>query len=189
MRTSVVATMGIAALLASFSGVARAWEEPDAAYARYHNAILTGNAGEMLRLTPAARRAEVAARRDIELRQQTASMPVAYALEQKVVGRDGQSARLFYSAPGEAFPVPRAGAQFGIVRLALEGGEWKVLDQSWAREKPAELAPARPRAEGGGRTRDMTRPARPTPPPVLRVARPACTYKAVMSDEEIERCR
>ena len=81
MRTSVVATMGIAALLASFSGAARAWEEPDAAYARYHNAILTGNAEEMLRLTPAARRAEVAARRDLELRQQTASMPVAYALD------------------------------------------------------------------------------------------------------------
>jgi hypothetical protein len=181
--------MGIAALLASFAGATRAWEEPEAVYAKYHHAIMTGNAEEMIRLTPAARRAEVAARKESELRQLTAALPVAYALEQKVVSRDGQNARLIYSASGEAFEVPRAGAQFGIVRLALELGEWRLIDQSWAREKPAELAPARAQASEGGRLRDMTRPNRPTTPPVLRVARPGCTYKGVMSDEEIERCR
>jgi hypothetical protein len=190
MKTSVAATMGLAALLASFAGAARAWEEPDAVFAKYHRAIMAGNAEEMIRLTPAARRAELAARKESELRRLTAALPAAYALEQKVVSRDGQSARLIYSAPGEAFEVPRAGAQFGIVRMALEGGEWRLVDQSWAREKPAELAPARSQASEGGRVRDMTRANhRPVPPPVLRVARPGCTYKGVMSDEEIARCR
>jgi hypothetical protein len=53
-----------------------------------------------------------AARKESELRRLTAALPGAYALEQKVVSRDGQSARLIHSAPGEAFEVPRAGAQF-----------------------------------------------------------------------------
>jgi len=186
---SSAAAMWIAALLASHAGAACAWEEPDAVFAKYHHAIMTGNAEEMIRLTPAARRAELAARKESELRRLTAALPVAYALEQKVVSRDGQNARLIYSAPGEAFQVPRAGAQFGIVRMALESGEWRLVDQSWAREKPAELAPARPQVSEGGRVRDMTRANRPVPPPVLRVARPGCAYKGVMSDEEIARCR
>jgi len=189
MKKSVAATMGIAALMATLGGAARAWEEPDAVYAKYHNAILTGNTDEMLRLTRAPRRAEIAARKDSELRTQAASMPVAFALEQKITSRDGQSARLFFSASGEAFPVPRAGAQYGVVRMALEQGEWRVVDHSWAREKPAELAPARPLAGDGGRVRDMTRPARPASAPVLKLARPDCAYKGAMSDEEIERCR
>jgi hypothetical protein len=189
MKYCMAASMGIAALLAMLSGAASAWEEPDAVYAKYHRAILAGNADEMIRLTPAARPAEVAAHKETELRHQAAALPFAYALEQKLTSRDGQRARLFYSASGESFPVPRAGAQFGIVRMALEQGEWRVLDQSWAREKPAELAPPRPQVSDGGRARDMTRPSRPTPPPVLRVARPDRAYKGAMSDEEIERCR
>jgi hypothetical protein len=184
--------LGVAASLALLSGAARAWEEPDSVYSKYHHAVMTGNAEEMLRLTVSARRAELAQRKDIELRQQHASMPVAYALERKTVSRDGQSARLYFSAAGEAFPTPKSGAQYGIVRLVLEGGEWRLADQSWAREKPAEIAPARAQAGEGGRVRDMTHPrpgqGRPSAP-LLRIARPDCSYKPVMSDEEIERCR
>lgn len=192
MKAFLAGTMGIAALLAGLSGGALAWEEPDSVYAKFHNAVMTGNAEEMLRLTTGARRAELAGRKDLELRQTHASLPAAYALERKTVSRDGQSARLYFSAAGEAFPTPKAGAQYGIVRMALEGGEWKLLDQSWAREKPAEIAPARAQVPEGGRMRDMTRPAAPAAaakPPLLRIARPDCRYQPVMSDEEIERCR
>lgn len=191
MDTFLAKTLAVAALLAA-SPVALAWEEPDAVYAKYHNAIMTGDSDEMLRLTAGARRADIAGRKDAELRAIHASMPAAFALERKTVSRDGQTAKLYLSASGEAFPMPKAGAQFGIVRMALEGGEWKLLDQSWAREKPAEIAPARPQAAGGGRVRDMTHPGpgqgQPSVP-LLRVARPACAYQPVMSDEEIERCR
>lgn len=192
MKAFVAGTMGIAALLAGLSGGALAWEEPDSVYARFHNAVMTGNAQEMLRLTTGARRAELAGRKDLELRQTHASLPAAYALERKTVSRDGQSARLYFSAAGEAFPAPKAGTQYGIVRMALEGGEWKLVDQSWAREKPAEIAPARAQVPEGGRPRDMTRPAvraAATQPPLLRIARPDCRYQPVMSDEEMERCR
>src|SRR5258706_10986895 len=188
MKTSVARTMGIVALL--FSCAAGAWEEPDAVYAKFHHAVMTGNADEMLRMTTGARRSDMAGRKDIELRQAHAGMPAAYALEQKILSRDGQAVRLYFSAPGEAFATPKAGAQYGIVRMVLEGGEWKLTDQSWAREKPAELAPARPQVTEGGRLRDMTRPmTRPAQPPLLRLARPDCSYKGTMSDEEIERCR
>jgi hypothetical protein len=192
-RTSIAATMGVVASLGFLCGAARAWEEPDAVYSKYHHAVMSGNAEEMLRLTVSARRAELAPRMDVELRQQHASMPAAYALERKTVSRDGQSARLYFSASGEAFSTPKAGAQYGIARMVLEGGEWRLADQSWAREKPAEIAPARAQAPESGRVRDMTRPragqGRPDAPLLSRVARPDCSYKPVMSDEEIERCR
>ena len=179
---------GIVALLATFAGAARAWEEPDAAYAKYHNAIMTGNADEMLRLTTGKRRGELAPRKDLELRQQHASMPNAYALEKKTFTPDCQMARLYFSAAGEAFPTPKAGAQYGIVRLALEGGEWKLLDQSWAREKPVEILPARAPVEATRAPGDSARTA-PARAPLLRIAKPDCIYQPVMSDEEIERCR
>ena len=188
MRTFLAKTMGIVALLAA-SSIALAWEEPDAVYAKFHNAVLTGNMDEMIRLTPSARRSEVAMHKETELQQHLRTTPTAYALEQKLLSRDGQTARLFLSASGELFPVPKAGSQFGIVRMALESGEWRVIDQSWAREKPAELSPARAQVSEGGRVRDVTRPAAPTRAPVLRAAGPGCRYEPVMSDEEIERCR
>jgi len=175
----------LAITMSLFASLACAWEEPDQAFAKYHNAVMTGNADEMLRLMPAARRVEVAPRKDTEVRQQNASMPAAFALEQKTVSRDGQRAKLYYSAPGEAFPTPKAGAQYGIVRLVLEGGEWRVADHSWAREKPVEIVPR----SQPGRLRDVT-PAGPArPAPLMRVARPDCSYAPVMSDEEINRCR
>src|SRR5436190_17381666 len=96
MKALVARTMGIVALL--FTGAAGAWEEPDAAYAKFHQAIMTGNADEMLRLTTGARRGEMAGRKDIELRQAHAGMPAAYALEQKIFSRDGQAVRLYFSA-------------------------------------------------------------------------------------------
>lgn len=191
MKTTLARTLGVVALLATVPGAASAWEEPDAAYAKYHNAIMTGNAEEMLRMTTGARRGDLAGRKDIELRQTHATTPSAYVLERKTFSRDGQNARLFLSAAGEAFPTPKAGAQYGIVRLALEGGEWKLIDQNWAREKPVELAPARPQVLEGGHARD-TRPAAAAAPdrgPVLRIAKPDCRYEPVMSDEDIQRCR
>lgn len=189
MRVLVAGTMGIAALLAPPGG-ARAWEEPDAAYAKFQGAVKSGSAEEIVRLSSAVRRADMAARKESELREAQAAAPSAYALEQKTVSRDGQSAKLFLSAPGEAFAPPRAGAQFGIARLVLEGGEWKIVDQTWAREKPPELGPRRTQAGDDARNvRDVTKPRAQPRPPTLKLARPACSYKGAMTDEEIERCR
>jgi hypothetical protein len=42
-------------------------------------------------------------------------------------------------------------------------------------------------AEHAGRVMPVAQAQPKTP--VLRLARPACTYKGAMSDEEIERCR
>lgn len=193
MKILVAGTVGIAALLAM--GGVRAWEEPDAAYMKFHRAVKAGDAEEMLRLSTTARRGDMASRRDAEVREAQAATPDAFALEQKTVSRDGQGAKLYLSAPGEAFAPPKAGAQYGIVRLSLEGGEWRVAGETWAREKPIELQPARKPitvGESGSaerQARDLTPPRLPPKAPVLRLARPACTYKGVMSDEEIDRCR
>ena len=181
----LAAAIGFAALLAA--GGARAWEEPDAAYAKFHRAVKAGNAEEMLRLSTAARRGDMASRKDAEVREAQAAQPDAFALEQKTVSRDGQMAKLFLSAPGAAFAPAKAGAQYGIVRLALENGEWKVAGENWAREKPLELLPAHGQVSEA--THDMTPAKAQTKPPTLHLARPACSYKGVMSDEEIERCR
>ena len=191
MNILVAGTMGIAALLAA--GGARAWEEPDAVYAKFHDAVKAGHAEEMLRLLSAPRRGDMSARKDAELREAQAATPDRFALERKTVSRDGQAAKVYLSAPGEAFTPPRAGAQYGIARLLLEGGEWKVAGETWAREKPVELQPVRRQVSEAGAAersgRDMI-PARAQPKaPVLRLARPACAYKGVMSDEEIDRCR
>jgi len=189
MNVLLNGTMGIAALLAI--GSALSWEEPDAAYAKFHKAVRAGNAEEVLRLSTAARRGEMSSRKDAELREAQAATPGAFALEQKTVSRDGQAAKLYLSAPGDAFTPAKAGAQYGIVRLALEGGEWRIAGETWAREKPVELLPARkPVSDASGAERPRMPAARALPKaPVLRLARPACTYKGAMSDEEIERCR
>ena len=186
-----VAGMGFAALLAV--GSARGWEEPDAAFAKFHGAVKSGNAEEMVRLSTSARRGDMASRKDAELREAQAATPAAFALEQKTVSRDGQAAKLYLSAPGDAFTPAKAGAQYGIVRLNLEAGEWRVAGETWAREKPVELQPARkPIGEASG-TERIGRAMPPAQaqrkPPVLRLATPACAYKGAMSDEEIDRCR
>lgn len=189
MKILLTGTMGIAALLAV--GGAHAWEEPDAAYAKFHHAVKAGNAEEMLRLSTTARRGDMASRKDAELREAQAATPAAFALEQKTVSRDGQAAKLYLSAPGDAFTPSKAGAQYGIVRLTLEGGEWRIAGETWAREKPVELLPVRkPVNAASGAERDRMPAAQAQPKaPVLRLARPACAYKGVMSDEEIDRCR
>ena len=191
MKIFVAGTMGIAALLAV--GGARAWEEPDAVYAKFHDAVKAGNADEMLRLSSAARRGDMSARKDAELREAQAASPDRFALERKTVSRDGQAAKVYLSAPGEAFAPPRAGAQYGIARLSLEGGEWKVTGETWAREKPVELQPARRQVNEAiaaeRNSREMIQPRAQPKAPILRLARPACAYKGVMSDEEIDRCR
>ncbi|HEX2651670.1 MAG TPA: hypothetical protein VHN19_17205 [Burkholderiales bacterium] len=184
-----IAGLGMAALIAA--GGAQAWEEPDATFAKFHEAVKSGNAEEMVRLSTSARRGDMSSRKDAELREAQAATPAAFALEQKTVSRDGQAAKLYLSAPGDAFSPARAGAQYGIVRLALEAGEWRITGETWAREKPVELLPARsPASNASGAERPRMPAAQAQPKaPVLRLARPACTYKGVMSDEEIERCR
>jgi hypothetical protein len=191
MKILMAGTMGIAALLVVSD--ARAWEEPDAAYAKFHDAVKAGNAAEMLRLSTAARRGDMAARKEAELREAQATTPDRFALEQKTVSRDGQAAKVYLSAPGEAFAPARAGAQYGIARLSLEGGEWKVAGETWAREKPVELQPMHRQTSKASaperNSRDMIKARAQPKAPVLRLARPACAYKGTMSDEEIDRCR
>ena len=75
------------------------------------------------------------------------------------------------------------------MRLQLEGGEWKIARETWAREKPVEIQPVRFPVPAGGPARDMTKPHARSKPPTLKLARPECSYKGVMSDEEIDRCR
>lgn len=188
-----------AAALAALCGAALAWEEPDAAYAKYQRAALAGNQQEMIRLWTAARRTQVAAlpeaQHDAELASAAAAVPLAYTLQAKTVSRDGQSARLTLSAAGEAFVEARPDTMVGSVRMLLEGGAWKVAEARWSKSPPAGVA--QPRAAGAQASaavplRDMTRPAgKPVQanPPVLRPGTPGCVYKGVMTDEEIARCR
>lgn len=199
MKRAIECGITAGALLAALCGAALAWEEPEAAYAKYQRAALTGDEQQMMRFWTSARRAQVAAlpeaRRQYELASAGAAVPLAYTLQAKSVSRDGQSARLVLAAAGDAFAEAKPEPMYGSVRMVLEGGAWKVAEARWSKSPPAGLA--QPRAAGAQApaavpVRDMTRPAgRPVQanPPVLRPGTPGCVYKAVMTDEEISRCR
>lgn len=179
---------------------AGAADEPEAVYAKFHRAAASGNLDEMLGYGPAARRAEVAkmsaAQKDAEMKMMSVMMPRAFTLQSKTVSGDGQSARLVVSGPGEPLGGGRPETLYGVIKMVLERGEWKVEEASWSNEKPAGPAQVRtlgsPAAEKAA-AKAAPGPAAPAPKPQetprLGTAKPECVYKPVMTNEDLERCR
>ncbi|MBI1942615.1 MAG: hypothetical protein HYS35_03030 [Betaproteobacteria bacterium] len=186
----------LAALL--IAAAALGAEEPEAVYAKFHRAAMAGNLAEMLKYGPAQRRAEMArmsaAQQEAELKMVRMLMPRAFTLLGRTPGRDGRSARLLLSGPGQAFGGGRPETLYGAIDMVLERGEWKVREASWSNDKPAAPRQARPAAAPPAPARASSATTVPVAPgqkdiPRLGAARPECVYKPVMTQEDIERCR
>lgn len=187
-----------AILFLVLSFAARA-EEPEAVYARFHRAIASANFEEIMRYSPAARRAEMAAmspaQKEAQLKMFSMMLPRGFTLMSKTVAPNGRRARLFVTGPGEPMmtgTLPQT--MYGDVKMVNEGGEWKVEDLAWSNEKPAAASQARPQAPAA-RQAGKSGPARTdalapeTPVRKLGTAKQECVYKPVMTAEDMERCR
>ena len=198
------AAIASAALLALLSAAAPAAEEPEAVYAKFHRAAVSGNIEEMTRYGPAAQRAELAsmsaAQKNATAKMMAALLPRAYLLNSKTVNPNGQSARLIVSGASDFQPGDKPETLYGTVTMTMERGEWKVGAMDWSNTRPAALGPGglpAPKAAGPAPTpKAQTAPAarRPTatgtpPDRTLGTAKPPCVYKPVMTAEDMENCR
>jgi hypothetical protein len=178
---------------------AAAQNEPEAVYAKFHRAAVSGDVDEMARHGHAPQRAEIAsmsaAQKDASAKMMKALLPRAYVLNDKRVNPNGQSARLIVSGPSAIIPGEKSETLYGTISLMMEAGEWKVSNMDWSNTRPAALAqpalkpPAtsplssRPPAARGA-TVVGTEPERKLGP-----AKPPCVYKPVMTAEDVENCR
>ena len=198
----------IAAILSVFACAALAAGEPDAAYAQYHRAAVSGDLDGVARYSQAAQRAEITrmspAQRDANVKMLRAQMPRGFVLRSRSVTPDGKTARLVVSGPAEPVGNEKPEMLYGSIRMVLEGGEWKVAESDWNNAPPSALqaapapnpaAAAAPKpagqkatahAKGGGAVVGSTSSG---PEHKLGTAKEPCVYKPVMSAEDLERCR
>jgi hypothetical protein len=199
MRTILAALLLLAALPAA------AADEPDAAYARYHRALVAGDVEEVLGHASSRLRSEIAgasaAQRDAAVKMLASSMPRAFTLGQKSVAPDGKSARLLLSGPGGSVLDARPETLYGNVRMVLERGGWKVEAANWSSEPPAGAQPAAKASAAAAPKGTVAKPAaqargapvvgsiNATPERKLGMQKEPCVYKPVMTAEDIENCR
>lgn len=205
MRSDLLRHLLAATLL--LPAAALAADEPEVVYGKFHRAAVTGDLNEMQRYLPEPHRNQIAAmsaaQKDAEAKMLAAMMPRAFTLKQKVVNPDGQGARLIVAGPDGAATGTMAQTLYGIIRMVMERGEWKVGDSNWSNDKPAPLATPRAAAPAGSAApQKAAAPARAAPgsPPVVGsmsgaserkfgTAKPPCVYKPVMTAEDVENCR
>lgn len=187
-------------LLVLFPLALPAAEEPEAVYAKFHRAAVSGNLDEMVRYGPAAQRAELAAmsqaQKEASVKMMAALLPRAYLLQQKTVNPNGQSARLIVSGNSDFQPGDKPETLYGTIRMEMQGGEWKVAGMDWSNSRPAGLAESRPAPKAAPAPRPQAATARGTVNAVgtpvekkLGTAKPPCVYKPVMTAEDMENCR
>lgn len=204
MSAFIAAFLSLAALAAS---AARAAEEPDAVYAKYHRAAAAGNMIEMAQYTGAAQRAELlamsAAQKNALVKMLAATMPRAYSLRNKTVTPEGKAARLLVSGPSGIKDGDKAEILYGTIRMRMEGGAWKVAESDWTTTPPAGLqamqSAGKPAAAPGPAAPKSAPPERAgaalvgstSAPPVRKLgkAKEPCLYKPVMTAEDIENCK
>jgi hypothetical protein len=185
----------LALLLAPFAAAAQ--NQPEAVYAKFHRAAVSGDVEEMARHVQAAQRAEIAsmsvAQKQASAKMMAALLPRAYVLNDKRVNPNGQGARLIVSGPSAIIPGAKSETLYGTISMAVESGEWKVGNMDWSNTRPAALAPAvKPAAASPSSKPPAARGATVvgTPPErKLGPAKPPCVYKPVMTAEDVENCK
>ncbi|MEK6243136.1 MAG: hypothetical protein AABM33_01430 [Pseudomonadota bacterium] len=183
---------------------APAQEDPEAVYGKFHRAAASGNLEEMAKYGPDARRAELAtmsaAQKDANVKMLAAMMPRAFTLRSKLVNPDGRSARLIVSGQGESIVEGKPETLYGMIRMVMARGEWKVDESSWSNAQPGILARVQPagslsvdkaalKAAGKPQGAPVVGSTSATPPRKLGTAKPACVYKPVMTAEDMDNCR
>jgi len=198
-----------AALLLFLISPLAAAQDAEAAFAGFHRAILAGDAEGMMRYVPSAQRPELARlspeQKSAQLQTMGALMPRSFLLRRKTMDANSQGANLIVSGPGKVLVGGKPVTMYGVIRMALEGGEWKVADVIWSNEQPevlqaeSKVAPL-PAAPQAAPKFEQT-PARPSnaapvvgsmdaaPARKLGTAKPPCEYKPVMTAEDLENCK
>lgn len=200
------------ALAAAPPAAAAGDEEPEAVYAKFHRAILAGDAEEMLRHGIEAQRAQMAAmsagQKSAQVKLIGALMPPTYELRAKVVAPAGQSARLFLSGPGKALAGGKPETLYATVFMVLQRAEWKVAAASWSNRDPGipaqasspkpnvPAAPAAAQQPAAAQKAPLSTRSTPMvgtidsgPERKLGKQKPACEFKPVMTAEDLENCK
>jgi hypothetical protein len=111
-------------------------ESPDAVYAKYHGAVADGNVEAMMRYSTEARRAEIGAlspaQRISSVKMIDSIMPASYKVLAKSVYPDSGIARVYVSGQAKSAIEGKPGTLYGVVRLLMQSGEWKVDSVQWS---------------------------------------------------------
>ncbi len=201
MKLAMLRRLALAAILLAHAA-APAAEEPEAVYAKFHRAAVSGNLEEMARYASATRRAEVitmsAAQKNAAVKMAALNLPRAFVVRNKIINPGASNARLLVSGPGERFIDGKVETLYGVIAMVIEAGDWKVRESNWSNEQPANFAPARPAAAPTAAGKAAANPAAKAPPAsmvgtpaprTLGAAKPPCVYKAVMTAEDVENCK
>lgn len=133
-------------------------EDPEAVYAKLHRAALAGNAEEMMSVSTAAAKAELAAKpqaeRDAVIRTMAQALPRTYTITEKNIAPDGNSAALLGTGVRE---YPTRADAYLTASFRKEGEAWKVASWGWSNQKPP--PPAKPAVPA------VATPAADTEPP------------------------
>jgi hypothetical protein len=185
-------------------------DEPEAVYAKFHRAVMSGNIEEMIKYGPTSRRAELLsmseASRDAALKMAQYMMPRAFTLQRKTVQPNGRST-LIVSGPWTSEGL-KLETVYGVIRMITEDGEWKVDESSWTNQRPDNLATPQPAAPPAAAAKAPSSAAVPvkgaaaaagapvvgsmnstTPGRTLGAAKPDCVYKPVMTARDMENCK
>ena len=197
MRSTVMRLPAAVALLVLLPLAALAADEPEAVYAKFHRAAVSGNLEELLKYGPEARRADLGsmseAQKEAVLKMAASMMPRAFTVRGKQLGPGGRRARLVVSGTGENPISGRPETLYGEITMVMERGEWKVDESSWSNEQPAAPLPLRPAAAPAAAKATAPKPAAApaavAPIRTLGPAKPPCVYKPVMTAEDVENCR
>jgi hypothetical protein len=175
---------------------ALAQNEPEAVYAKFHRAAVSGDVDEMARYGHAPQRAEIAsmsaAQKQATAKMMAVLLPRAYLLNSKTVAPNGQRARLIVSGASTFNPDGRPETLYGTIRMELENGEWKVGNMDWSNTRPAAFTQAKPAAAAPASRAPAARSGTAVgtqPERKLGAAKPPCVYKPVMTAEDVENCK
>ncbi|MFY9315892.1 MAG: hypothetical protein WAO95_10075 [Burkholderiales bacterium] len=148
----VRAQLFLAALALAAALPPAAAQDPEAAYASFHRALVGGNLEGVLQNSPDAHRSQMAGLSPEQkagwLQSMAARVPPSYTLRAKNVNPDGQGAQLYVSGPGKSLVGGKPETLYGIAQMVQQRGEWKVASIEWNNQDMGIPEQARPKAAG-----------------------------------------
>lgn len=188
MKFSAIRSVA-AALILLLPCAARAQEDPESVYGKFHRALLAGNIAEMNKYGTPGGGAEIAKmpadQRKAILEMMKKLIPQNYRITGKEISPDGNRATLRATGTGASLFGGKPEMQYSSIRLLKQGGKWKVDESSWSNTPPAGPLQAAGKAQGA----PVVGSTSAAPPRTLGTAKPECVYKPVMTDEDIDNCR
>ena len=134
LQRTVWTVICVAALF-TFSVAAPAAEEPEAVYAKFHNAGLTSNFDEMRRYGTAAKGVELAAMpaadRQSMFKFLAMILPKTYTVASKTLSPDGNRATMRVTSTQKSGTGGKPDTASGLITLVKEKGLWKVDEADW----------------------------------------------------------